>query len=122
LVYFINWFTIDAPDNFNEISVMPISKTINGDSAELRLSGKLTFLNGSEFHNQLNEILNRKIKSLSIHLDELTFMDSAGLGMLMITHKECNQRDIPLTIYHPIGDVKILLQMTKSYERFNIVG
>ncbi len=101
---------------------MPISKTVNGDSADLRLSGKLTFLNGSEFHNQLNEILSRKIKSISIHLDDLTFMDSAGLGMLMITHKECNQRDITLTIYHPIGDVKILLQMTKSYERFNIIG
>lgn len=100
---------------------MPITKTINGSVADIRLSGKLTFLNGSEFHNHLNEILRREATAILIHLDELTFMDSAGLGMLMIAHKECNQRDIPLTIYHPNGDVKILLQMTKSYERFNIV-
>lgn len=101
---------------------MPIIKTITDNVADLRLSGKLTFLNGFEFHSHLNEILKIKIKSISIHLDDLTFMDSAGLGMLMITHKECYQRDIPLIIYHPAGDVKILLQMTKSYERFNIVG
>ncbi len=100
---------------------MSIIKTISGDTADLRLNGKLTFLSGSEFNEHLNEILTHKIKSISIHLDDLTFMDSAGLGMLMITHKECYQRDINLTIYHPTGDVKILLQMTKSYERFHIV-
>jgi|CXWL01.1.fsa_nt_gi stage II sporulation protein AA (anti-sigma F factor antagonist) len=101
---------------------MPITKTIADGVADLRLSGKLTFLNGAEFHNHLNEVLRTQIRAIKIHLNDLTFMDSAGLGMLMIVHKECYQRDIPLTIYHPAGDVKILLQMTKSYERFNIVG
>ena len=100
---------------------MPITVTINKNIVDLHLSGKLTFLNGSEFNDHLNEILKQKVKSISIHLGNLTFMDSAGLGMLMITHKECYQRDINLTIYKPTGDVKILLQMTKSYERFNIV-
>lgn len=100
---------------------MPIAKTINNDNAELRLSGKLTFLNGAEFNNHLSDVLRHKMRSISIYLDDLTFMDSAGLGMLMITHKECYQRDISLTIYHPAGDVKTLLQMTKSYERFHIV-
>ena len=100
---------------------MTIAKTVNNDTAEFRLSGKLTFLNGAEFNEHLGEVLRHKMQSISIYLDELTFMDSAGLGMLMITHKECYQRDIGLTIFHPTGDVKTLLQMTKSYERFNIV-
>lgn len=100
---------------------MPITVTINNNIADLHLSGKLTFLNGSEFNDHLNGILKNKVKSISVHLGDLTFMDSAGLGMLMITHKECYQRDIKLIIYKPTGDVKILLQMTKSYERFNIV-
>ncbi|MEK6746050.1 MAG: STAS domain-containing protein [Rickettsiales bacterium] len=100
---------------------MSIVKIINNNTAEFRLGGKLTFLNGAEFNDHLGEVLRHKIQSISIYLDELTFMDSAGLGMLMIAHKECYQRDIDLTIYHPTGDVKTLLQMTKSYERFNIV-
>lgn len=100
---------------------MPITKTINNDAAEIRLIGKLVFLNNADFRKILNEILEQRVKSLSIHLDDLIFMDSAGLGMLMIAYKECDQRGIALTVHRPTGDVKALLQMTKSYERFNIV-
>ncbi len=100
---------------------MPITKTIDNDAAELYLTGKLVFLNNAEFRGVLNEIVDRKIKSLSIHLEDLVFMDSAGLGMLMIAYKECDQRGISLTIHRPTGDVKALLQMTKSYDRFNII-
>ena len=100
---------------------MPITKTINNDAAELHLSGKLVFLNNAEFRKALNELLEQRVKSLSIHLGDLVFMDSAGLGMLMIAYKECAQHMVSLTIHRPIGDVKALLQMTKSYERFNIV-
>lgn len=100
---------------------MTITKTINNDAADMYLSGKLVFLNNAEFRGVLNEIIEKKIKLLSIHLEELVFMDSAGLGMLMIAYKECDLRNITLTINRPTGDVKALLQMTKSYDRFNIV-
>lgn len=100
---------------------MTIIKTINGNVAEIHLSDKLVFLDGVEFRDALEELLDNNIKRLEIYLDALTFMDSAGLGMLMIANNECQKRNISLTIYHPSGDVKILLQMTKSYERFNIV-
>ncbi len=85
------------------------------------MTGKLIFLNGSEFRKILNEILEKNVKNLSIHLGELMFMDSAGLGMLMIAHKECYTRNIVLSLYRPKGDVKALMQLTKSYEKFNII-
>lgn len=100
---------------------MQVIETVKGDVGELHISGKLLFINGSDFRIHLNNILKNKINFLSIYLEDLYFMDSAGLGMLMIAQKECEGRNIFLSLHHPIGDVKILLQMTKSYERFHIV-
>ncbi len=101
---------------------MTIKKIINHEVAELHLSGKLIFLDGGDFREALNEIFENSTKSLEIHLGELVFMDSAGLGMLMIAYKECDLRKINLTVHNPRGDVKTLMQLTKSYEKFNIVG
>lgn len=100
---------------------MTITRAVSGDVGELHFEGKLLFLSGADFHKNLKELLDCNIKSLSIYLDKLTFMDSAGLGMIMVAQKECDKLSIPLTLYHPSGDAKSLLQITKSYERFNIV-
>ena len=101
---------------------MTIEKIINNDVAELHLSGKLIFLDGGDFREILNELFASNVKNIQIHLGELTFMDSAGLGMLMIAYKECDMRKIHLTVHNPRGDVKALMQLTKSYEKFNIIG
>lgn len=100
---------------------MPILEHVSGDSAELTLSGKLTFADSSEFRKKLASVCGRPIKSLHIKLGDLSFMDSSGLGMLMVAHNECKAHNISLSLLHPKGDVKSLLQMTKSYERFKII-
>ncbi|MEZ5690272.1 MAG: STAS domain-containing protein [Rickettsiales bacterium] len=100
---------------------MTITKIINEKSAEIHLKEKLIFLDDRGFRNSLNECLVADIDSLNIYMDELYFMDSAGLGMLIIARNECKKINIPLTLYNPSGDVKTLLQMTKSYDKFNIV-
>lgn len=101
---------------------MSIEKIINNSVAELHLSGKLIFLDGGVFREALNEIFETQAKTLEIHLGDLVFMDSAGLGMMMIAHKECGLRGVNLVLYNPKGDVKALMQLTKSYEKFNVVG
>ncbi|NDC56671.1 MAG: anti-sigma factor antagonist [Alphaproteobacteria bacterium] len=89
-------------------------------SAHLSVSGRFTFADSSEFRKQLISALAGSIKSMAIDLADVTFMDSSGLGMLMVAQKECQQRNISLQLLHPKGDVKNLLVLTKSYERFSI--
>jgi anti-sigma B factor antagonist len=101
---------------------MAIMDRMNGESAELVLSGKLTFADSTEFRKRLVALLDKQIKSLNIVLAELTFMDSSGLGMLMVALKECQTKNVELTIMHPKDSVKSLLEMTKSYERFKIIN
>ena len=99
---------------------MPITNRINGDNAELLLSGKLTYVESSDFRKNLMSVIEKKIKSLNIVLSDLNYMDSSGLGMLMVSLKECQTHNISLTITNPRDSVKSLLEMTNSYERFKI--
>lgn len=99
---------------------MPIIEILNGESAEMKLSGRITFADGSDFRKKMNNLLGKSIKSLAVDLAQVTAMDSAGLGMLMVADKECKARSIALSLHKPTGEVKSLLELTKSYERFRI--
>lgn len=100
---------------------MPIIEILNDESAEMKLSGRITFADGSDFRKKMNNLLGKNIKSLAIELSQVTAMDSAGLGMLMVADKECKSRNVSLTLQKPHGEVKSLLELTKSYERFRII-
>ena len=100
---------------------MAIVDHINGDQAEITLSDRFTFSDSTEFRKKLFDAFDRKVRSLSINVADLTFMDSSGLGMFIVANNECQSRNISMSLRHPSGDVKSLLQMTKSYERFKII-
>lgn len=100
---------------------MTITNTINDGAGDITLSERLTFSDTSEFRNVLNTLFEKTPKSLKFHLSGLKFMDSSGLGMLIVAHNECQQRGISMSLYHPVGNVKELLKATKSYQRFHII-
>ena len=100
---------------------MPITEKTEGDQAEMRLEGRLTFADTSDYRRRLNALLAQRPKTLSVLLAGLTFMDSAGLGMLIVTLEECRKNGVTLTLRHPQGDVRELLRVTRCYERFSIV-
>lgn len=101
---------------------MTISTTFNGDRAEISFSGRFVFSDSSAFRAQLASVLDKGVKHCVCNLADLTFMDSSGLGMLMVALKECQKRNIELEVAKPQGDVKALLEMTKTHERIRITS
>ena len=101
---------------------MSITSTSKDGCAEINLSGRFTFSDSPEYRKVLAAIVKANAKSLVCNLSDLGFMDSSGLGMLMVTLKECQQNNIALELRSPRGDVKHLLDMTKANERFKITG
>jgi anti-anti-sigma factor len=89
-------------------------------TASIRMPARVTFANGSEFRKQLFAAMGEQIKHLTIDLSDTQFMDSAGLGMLLVASKECQAIGASLTLLRPQGDVKKLLELTRSNERFQI--
>ena len=60
-----------------------------GDTATVLLSGELDHSASMSVKRSLDEIIaDRRIKNLVLDLKELTFMDSAGLGVIMGRYKQ----------------------------------
>jgi anti-sigma B factor antagonist len=100
---------------------MPISQGIEGQRSEIRLPMKFIFADGSDFRKKLFAAFQAGSQFLSLDLSETKFMDSAGLGMLLVALKECQARSISLTLVRPHGEVRKLLELTRSNERFHII-
>ena len=91
-----------------------------GLSTSIRLPVRFTFVNGSDFRKQLMSAVRGDVRHLTLDLTDTEFMDSAGLGMLLVALKECTTRSISLALHRPKDDVKKLLKLTRSDERFQI--
>lgn len=100
---------------------MAISESLNQDTGELHISGSFSFSDCNEFRLKLFNVLSKKIKSLRIDVSKLDSIDSAGLGMFLVAGNNCKEASIDLSIFQPQGSVKVLLEVTRSYERFKII-
>jgi HptB-dependent secretion and biofilm anti anti-sigma factor len=92
----------------------------SGSNAFIHLPAQVTFADGSNFRKQLMAAIEDKVSHLTIDLSDTEFMDSAGLGMLLVALKECELNSISLALRRPKGDIKKLLELTRSDERFHI--
>jgi len=101
---------------------MSIISKITPERGEMAIRDRFTFSDAGEFRKILFGMMDANVPTINIDLSALNFSDSAGLGMLMVALKECSDKNIALTLSHPRGDVKALLELTKSYERFKIIG
>ena len=65
---------------------MTIEKEVNGDCAQLRLSGWMDTENAPQLAAAVDE-LGPEIKSLALDLSGLEYTSSAGIRQLVATHK-----------------------------------
>ncbi len=100
---------------------MPIHATIASDTAEITPGDHFTYAESTEYRQQLFAAFDASPSRLIVDLHNINFMDSAGLGMLLVTESECSQRGISLTLRKPQSEVKSLLELTNSAKRFTII-
>ncbi|MBP2231305.1 stage II sporulation protein AA (anti-sigma F factor antagonist) [Azospirillum agricola] len=90
------------------------------DEVEVRLNGRLEFTD----HDRLSDIVGlldgQRARRFTIDLSGLEFLDSAGLGMLLILQEEAEQRNIKLTVRGPQGDVKRSIDLARIGEIITI--
>lgn len=92
------------------------------EALQLALSGRLEFTD----HERLTEIVDAILNSRGRHrlvvldLSELEFIDSAGLGMLLILHEEAETANLRLVVRSARGAVKQSLELAKLGEILSI--
>jgi len=100
---------------------MEYTQTIIGNKCNVVVSGKFTFSDHMSF-KKIFEIFNSdEVKNLEIDVKNVTFVDSAALGILLLLRDNCNRNDVALTILKPKDQVQKMFKISRFYDLFKII-
>lgn len=81
--------------------------------AIVRLRGRLTFNDHAKLRALIGEMAQNKAKRQVLDLSSLEFVDSAGIGMLLIAREEMVATDKELVLRAATGQVKRVLTVAQ---------
>jgi anti-sigma B factor antagonist len=99
---------------------MEISERIVGGVVVLDLSGKL--LGGTALKDKVNSLLHQGHKQLVIHMADVPYIDSAGLGDLVTTHATASRHGAALKLAaitkrnHDLLSITRMLTVFETYD------
>ncbi len=99
---------------------MKLNIHVTEDRFEAGISEKLTSSDLSAFRELLSKIKQSACKGVVIDLGNLDWIDSAGLGMLILTKELAEKEELDLVLRSPTGHVKSLLELGRFDKIFNI--
>ncbi len=96
-------------------------KTLTKGSAfEIHIRGRFTFADYPVFRELLKTVELDAGKSLVFDMNELTFVDSSALGMLLIAHEEAKKTGGLIILRQPQGQVRRTLEVAAMDNLFKI--
>lgn len=91
----------------------------------LAFSGKLLFEARHAFQDAMAQTEKTSPRLIILDFEELSYIDSAGLGLLAVAYKKLTPMDISLTIANPqktVRDVLLLTNMNTMYPLYDSVS
>lgn len=82
--------------------------------------GILDGTKAGEFKEEIQDSLNKRAEFILIDLQNVTFMDSSGLGALVISLKNVEAAGAKLFICSLNDQLKILFELTSMDQKFSI--
>ncbi|MBR6046081.1 MAG: STAS domain-containing protein [Ruminococcus sp.] len=95
---------------------MTIEKTVEGNKAVLRPEGWLDTQNAAEFGAAIDS-LGEEITELTVDMEKLEYISSAGLRLIVAAHKKMNGE---MVIINPSIEILDVFRMTGFDKRLNI--
>lgn len=93
---------------------------VDKDAGQISVSGEFTFTDHGAFKEMMDEIISTRQLAVVIDLARLEFIDSAGLGMLLLARDEARKNDRKLILRSPSGQVKRMFGVTKFDTLFTV--
>lgn len=98
------------------IEVAPIDRNM----IRVQLVGNLYVEEATELRERLLHQIDIGIHAILIEMNELEYIDSSGLGVLIAIHKRCLQKGGSVKIKGIRGNVKELFELTRLNKVFEI--
>jgi len=96
------------------------SKTSDNNYLEIKPIGEVDIYTSPEFKNKVIEIIETKDVSILINAEELEYIDSTGLGVLMSILKKIKENDLNIKIINLKPNIYKLFDITGLNKVFNI--
>lgn len=90
------------------------------DHASICLSGQFTFSDAQKFKSIVSVVKDNPVKAVNLDFSDVTFIDSAGMGMLLLLRDECQNHNIPVTISAAKGQVGRVFMISKFDQLFSM--
>jgi anti-anti-sigma factor len=71
-------------------------------------------------HEMISDVLSRRASRIEIDLSGVTFLDSAGIRMLLMCHADAARADCELALVDPHPRVYRVLQITGLLDHFHL--
>ncbi len=90
------------------------------DTLILNLAGKFTFESRKSLQTALTQSVTPDIRKVSLNFSQVPFINSAGLGLLMLTSQDLEKDNIRLALAVPDGHAMNVLQLTNIDQKIPI--
>lgn len=91
-----------------------------GDTSVIDIAGQCCFSDYGDFQRIVEMIEGKSAPTLILLLQDLYYIDSSGLGMLLVLRDKCHDKGIHLVLRHPTGQVRKMLEVAQLNEIFTI--
>lgn len=85
-----------------------------------RPSGIIDSINGAALRREVNDALAAGAKVILVDFQDVTFMDSSGLGALVMTLKNVREAEGKLALCSIIDQIRMLLELTSMDKVFQV--
>ncbi|MBL4692326.1 MAG: STAS domain-containing protein [Magnetovibrio sp.] len=85
---------------------------ISGNGATVTLSGRFTFTDNKDFRDILSKF-EEGILNCTLDVKNLEFIDSAGLGMIILANDTVSDNGGSFILRSPQGQVRKMLELTR---------
>lgn len=91
-----------------------------GEASLVYIAGQCCFSDYGEFQRIIEMVEEKASSTLILLLPDLYYIDSSGLGMLLVLRDKCQGTGINLVLRHPTGQVRKMLEVAQLNEIFTI--
>jgi anti-anti-sigma factor len=99
---------------------MELDFLVKNGHLELNLKGRFTFADSKSFTKVLDDIAVKTYQKVIVDFAGVDFIDSAALGILLLTRERCNKTSTSLVLRHPKGQVKQMFDISRFTDLFKI--
>lgn len=99
---------------------MEINKVLDGNKLIIELSGQLNTTTSPSLDEEINTSVTNDITDLVFDFKDLTYVSSAGLRVILISHQKMTGKGGTFTIINVCDDIKEVFNMTGFSTILNI--